>query len=457
MSAKNNKKDSLEQFFKKKAAEYDIAYREEDWLRLEKKLDVRDAQIAYQRKVRWIAAAAVFAISLLGYFTYDNYVRLNELNRLLSEDSTHLTEADREIDADRSMDPDRIMGETPVESDDPGPGALINDDAFLSDLDQYIEIPGEVPLQDRESLLQDRESLLPDRDGTRHHLDEALPDDPVVDRGISPLVQVPERFFTFAKDRDEILTSVRWEYIEVPVHARMPQVPGASDDMEPVDRTGVTGLTAIAAMHRKVDLRESKTPVRSRFSIGLVTAPDLSTVSSFSGFSNPGYKIGVTVDYQLTSRLSVSTGLVPSMVRYSAEYREYNLTGYYNSGDQGLVSMAGECLLFDIPITLAYELFDFGKSGLFVSTGLSSYIMLNEEYLFSYERDTGEGIESWSDRTGTRHWFSNAGFSIGYEREITRKISLRAEPYVRIPVREVGWANIRLYSMGSFFSIRYAL
>jgi hypothetical protein len=46
---------------------------------------------------------------------------------------------------------------------------------------------------------------------------------------------------------------------------------------------------------------------------------------------------------------------------------------------------------------------------------------------------------------------------VGYEFDLDRNISLRAEPFLRIPLREVGHANVNLYSVGSLVSINYNL
>ncbi|MEX0929098.1 MAG: hypothetical protein WDZ53_06800, partial [Balneolales bacterium] len=78
-----------------------------------------------------------------------------------------------------------------------------------------------------------------------------------------------------------------------------------------------------------------------------------------------------------------------------------------------------------------------------------------EDYHFSYDSDDPALWEGWSDNTGSRHWLSNAGFSVGYELDIHRHWSLRAEPFLKVPIRGVGWGNVKLYSMGSFVSFNY--
>ncbi len=81
--------------------------------------------------------------------------------------------------------------------------------------------------------------------------------------------------------------------------------------------------------------------------------------------------------------------------------------------------------------------------------------MLNEDYQFKYNSYASGQQQSWQERTGTRQWMSNAVFSLGYEMDLRKNISLRVEPFIKVPMREVGWGKVKLYSMGSFISVNY--
>ncbi|MDZ7721224.1 MAG: hypothetical protein U5K72_20545 [Balneolaceae bacterium] len=85
MSDEQNHNDPLERLFRKKAEEYNISYREEDWLKLEKQLDARDMKLYYRRRLRWLAAAAILIFSLIGYYTVQNHNKINELTEQLNQ------------------------------------------------------------------------------------------------------------------------------------------------------------------------------------------------------------------------------------------------------------------------------------------------------------------------------------------------------------------------------------
>lgn len=433
MSGNKHNDDAIERLFREKAGEYDIPYREEDWLKLEKKLDVQDTQIMYRRRVRWIAAASLLLISLMGYFTYENHIRINELRQQLDGEAIVETGEERMMD---DFLPERIQ--TPAIDDEL---AEITRDQSASDELTSVEPPAGI----MEKLPYEQVSSA-ERDG------------------IVPAIEQSGR----ARERvDETIAMVQPEY-ELPIDG--------DEGLRPVrGGEGLTGGTPSAALLTKVAQDGSNSPSTaprhdqtidrtpsSRLTLGMVMSPDLTTVGAITDFFDPGYKLGLSVEYKLTSRMAISTGLVSSLVRYKAGGQYYDSPDFYNqSGAAGGTpdELTGECLLIDIPVTLSYQFLKFDRSRLFATAGVSSYIMLNEKYEFKYYNGYGNsGTEQyWSDRTGTRHWLSNAGISIGYERDIHPDWSVRVEPFVRVPIREVGWANVRLYSMGSFFSINYRL
>ena len=413
---KDKNPDSLEQFFQAKAKEYDIAYREEDWLKLEKQLSLREAKWAYKKKVRWIAAAALLLISLLGYFTFDNYNRLNLITQQLEQEAAP------------SSGQSPLIGPFPVidEGQSGNEGELSGDysGAYTNDEDEF----GEDVFTADEVLKKDEET------------DE----DAILAR----------------EETESGRTGTGYLYGEITVSQINPVILASLDPMSASGRS-LTEIE-IPAVEKpsfpELAMAEPRRDLANRFSVGLVAGPDLSSVEAISNFKDPGYKLGLMLEYHISSKLSVAAGAVQSLVRYTSYGQNYNPPIYWPGGitpDE----MAGECLLVDIPINLRYNVLERGNSRIFASAGLSSYIMLTEEYNFTFDDDSESygAFNTWSGRTGTRHWFSNASFSIGYELGLHSGWSLRAEPYIKTPMREVGWSNVKLFSAGALFSINYRL
>ncbi len=426
MPDNKNNKDPLEELFRKKAADYDIRYRESDWQDLEKKLDLREQQATSRRRQVWLAAASVLIFGLLSYFTFDNYIQLNELNQFLSNEPVPGVLDD---DTDEATDPEIV--------DIPPPEAQTDDAIARGETDR--DVRGLSPL----SLL-----IGPLEGSPLYGLTQTEPAGPrepaeLLDMTIAAIpgsdLHVPELSCSScaldqwtARNISALYTLLEPTGTEV-AHA----APGTLQEDQPGPE---------AAYHGE-----------SRFSVGLIAGPDLSSVGSVSNFTEPGYNIGVSLEYRISSNLSISTGVVQSQVRYRYSGSDYNPSLRYDN--QGILpeSTFADCMILDIPVNLTYNFLHFEGSRLYATAGFSSYIMLAEDYRFSYARDYPNLMQSWLERSGNNHLMSNAGFSIGYELDVMPNWSIRAEPYVKIPIREVGWSNVRLFSIGSLISLNYNL
>jgi hypothetical protein len=420
--ADNNRNESLEQFFRKKSGEYDISYREEDWLKLEEKLIFRDKQNTSRKIIYWVAAASILIISTLGYFIFDNYQSINELNSQLSNNITPPI-------GDPEQGFEEVPGAGITEQGNDGSkemaaGESREDEA---DEDERVVTLSEQISESPEEVIKER--MEQSSDGMLTLEDLTIPTITGSEFLASGFSVTLNDYYMIPNDRmtrfgDKSTSSLNVE----------PHVPTISEP---------------EGFYREDD---TSLPI----TLGLALTPDLSTVGSLSNFHQPGYKFGLTIEYEVSQNLSVLTGIVSTTVRYSVAGRNYNPPVYWNSGVSP-VEIIGECLLLDIPIGVKYDFLNFTRSRFFATAGLSSYVMLNEDYQFQYEGYNTGLAEGWSGKTGTRHWMSNAGFSIGYELDLHKNWSIRAEPYIKVPVREVGWANVRLYSMGSFVSVNFRL
>ncbi len=424
-----NKKDPIEQLFQEKAEKYNISYHEEDWLKLEKRLDNLDQQYKNQKK-RWaVAAAVVLIFSLLAYSNYQNYLKINELNEKLNNQQITNVPSDNTP----SSDPGEITDNQGSESENESIAAT---DAENQNNNETS--PGSTSEEDQQQADAERGAT--------------VADPTVGDRGSNNYLAAN----SFA--RSSLRSEPACPECNLAESQNMLQPTVAdlvkSGNDKPIRKPD---RAPIAAMHPPVD-SENQLMQRnpSRITIGLSIAPDMSTVGSISNFQNPGYKLGISVEYNLTENLGVSVGAMHSTVNYVADGGEYNPGIYWKDGIRPDEAIA-RCVLIDIPVSLKYNFAHFDHSRLYGTAGVSTYIMLNEDYQFEYQNYDNDLIQNWSDRTGTSHWMSNAGISIGYELDVNPNFSIRAEPFIKVPIREVGWGNVKLYSLGSFLSINYKL
>jgi len=192
--------------------------------------------------------------------------------------------------------------------------------------------------------------------------------------------------------------------------------------------------------------------VASPWSIKISASPDFSTVK-VNGPYGSGSNYAVQVQYQLTERLSLSTGAIWSKKIYSANNVEYSTpNGNVYTADRA----SGDCDIIDIPINISYRLHS-GRFNWYGSAGLSSYIMLKEKYVYEYE-DTYGGITQFRTEVARENneWAKVFNASVVLEKPISSSWAIQLEPFVKVPLRGVGEGKIRLATLGTFVSIRYS-
>lgn len=47
-------------------------------------------------------------------------------------------------------------------------------------------------------------------------------------------------------------------------------------------------------------------------------------------------------------------------------------------------------------------------------------------------------------------------FSLGLERKVSKSISVQLEPFLKIPIKNIGFGNVKLYTTGLFLNIKTA-
>jgi hypothetical protein len=197
--------------------------------------------------------------------------------------------------------------------------------------------------------------------------------------------------------------------------------------------------------------QKQRSSAASKLSLNLSAGPDISSV----GIDNPGkwnLQYGIGFSYALSKKLSIRTGFFAGRKKYSADSTEYH--SYYYPPK--LQRIDANCLVYEIPLNLIYNFSAIKKHNWFVAGGLSSYLMKKETYDYFYKNAWGQPqYYSHTYKNENSHIFSVINISGGYQYHFTDRLSLMAEPYVRIPVSGIGAGKVKLNSGGILFSISF--
>jgi len=184
-------------------------------------------------------------------------------------------------------------------------------------------------------------------------------------------------------------------------------------------------------------------------------SPDLSTVG-LKNFSKPGSSVSLLVEYSVLPRLYLQSGVVWSRKDYYASSEAYQLPkhGWYPLKLSGI---DGVCKVLEIPLNVRYDIGSGERSRWFATGGFSSYHMNSEKYKYYYIDPNDPNAVKYPDWNGKTGWYllSHANVSAGYEYRISRKLSLLAEPSIRMPLKRVGYGKVNLITTGLWLSVRY--
>ena len=240
-----------------------------------------------------------------------------------------------------------------------------------------------------------------------------------------------------------------WAIVRVPVPndtaASLPQIARAAEEKKHPD----SSETKETITETKPQKRKSSPG--SKLSLNFSAGPDISSV----GIDNPGkwnLQYGLGLSYAVSKRLSIRTGFFAGRKKYSADSTEYH-SSYY---PPKLERIDANCLVYEIPVNLVYNFPAAKKHNWFIAGGLSSYLMKKETYDYFYKNAWGQPqYYSHTYNNENSHLFSVINISGGYQYHFTDRLSLMAEPYVRIPVSGIGSGKVKLNSGGVLFSIGF--
>ena len=179
---------------------------------------------------------------------------------------------------------------------------------------------------------------------------------------------------------------------------------------------------------------------------GIIFGADLSSVHFQS--AKPGATMGFILGYSFNQKWSIESGLLWDTKRVYDNGTYFNPPGYTPTNGITIIAVNGKSRLYELPVNVKYTIIS-GKHNLFATTGLSSYLMRSENYDYEYTQSGQPGGHNYLSYTNeTKDWFSVANFSVGYTHKLGGNGSIRVEPYLKLPVTNIGTGNMPIMSTG---------
>ena len=262
------------------------------------------------------------------------------------------------------------------------------------------------------------------------------------------------------KKNDPIAKAIQPEPGKPAIIETMPDEMNLAKNKEEKDRSYIFHLKfpAIDSLNM---LEINKAPItklsrkKGIFFVAASIAPDLSVV----GLSEMG-KIRTAFGFGLgytRGRISIRSGFYSERKVYEAYPEDYKAPAAFYSRYPNLQEVKADCKVYEIPLLLSYNLRKAGNSHWFLTTGISSYLIKRETYDYFYKWNLSGPVvhRERTIRNANQHYFSVVTFSAGYQRSLSKKISLVAEPYLKIPMTGIGFGKVKLNSAGVLISVTY--
>jgi hypothetical protein len=478
MSKRNE--DNIERFFKKALSQYDTSFRENDWKDMEKMLDDRAIEKAAASGKRFkLISAAIIALLLISSSVY--FAAINSQEEPVKSSGIDLPEqkqaaagaeapgSEGEI---KSPSADLLSSTTSTTENQAGDKKAIApvieqkgnrnpaDAVRSSGTHTSLSTKGTAKIINGSPKQADGTKLSATEQALESNVDEEI------ERSRSNV----ENSSYIKNDRPigneagvmekSVLTPIRQNESELSKDVRDVALP-ADQKKETVAENEELKKEAVADKPASLlaASQNNLMPVPTRWSVALTVAPDFSS-TGLGNYTAPGKAFGFLTYYQPHTRLTLATGLIRSTKKYASYGEDYQPPdGYWQRRTNGIVpdEITGTCEMLEIPLMVQYSALLREKSRLYLSAGLSSYVMMSELYKYEFHEPNPGAARGWSTDKSSTYLFKVGHVSMGYERQLSQRIVLGIEPFLKVPLCGMGWSNIDIYSAGMFFNLRYRI
>lgn len=192
-----------------------------------------------------------------------------------------------------------------------------------------------------------------------------------------------------------------------------------------------------------------------KLALSFLAAPDYNGVNNLNNASM-GNDFGLMVSIKIAKNWKFSTGAVYGKKLYETGFSNYNpnkniWTEYFPK------SVSADCRVLDIPLNISYTVLNRKNTSISLGSGISSYIMLREDYSFSYVEQDDDTALAYHVVNENQHWLNVINLQTTIEQRLNSRLSVGIQPYMKIPLGNIGFAGVKLQSLGMAVILSYNL
>ncbi len=183
--------------------------------------------------------------------------------------------------------------------------------------------------------------------------------------------------------------------------------------------------------------------VHAVYALSVIGSSDVNGVNGMQG-GRVGGNLGAMFSASL-NKWTFSAGLMYSIKPYQESFANYHTSYVFGTNPS---SIGVNCKMLDIPLNINYQIFRNNGNRITLGTGLSSYIILREDYSFNYASAYAQGPGGYSIINRNKTILGVLNLDATYEHQINGKLGVLFQPYLKLPFTDVGESKAKLQSAG---------
>jgi hypothetical protein len=221
-----------------------------------------------------------------------------------------------------------------------------------------------------------------------------------------------------------------------------------TDKVNPLAKKEIVDQAAKKNEQVKEEPKTTNKKIRNKpgFYYGVAAGIELNKVKS-QDMTKAGFNGGIVLGLQINKKIAVETGVQLSQKKYYSDGRYFKPKAGTMPANMIVKSLESTCTLIEIPVSVKYN-FSKNKNTLYGKAGVSSYIMTKESNKYQAVV-SGQPQQVNSTNKNTHGYLaSDVRISAGYQHTVSKKINMRIEPYIQIPLKGIGIGYIPVTATG---------
>lgn len=198
--------------------------------------------------------------------------------------------------------------------------------------------------------------------------------------------------------------------------------------------------------------KEESTPALKKnknkpgFYYGIAAGIELNKVKT-QDITKAGFNGGIILGLQINKKIAVETGVQLSQKKYYSDGKYFNPKSGSMPSNMTVNSLESKSTIIEIPVSIKY---DFSKktNTLYGKVGVSSYIITKESNKYQAVVSGQQQEVNSTYKSNHGYLASDVRIGVGYQHSLNKKINMRIEPYIQVPLKGIGVGSLPVTSTG---------